>query len=61
MTVSDPLVPICPVCGSPLTRERQTRTLEPDLTQTAATEAEFDVWVCPTDRTHEPELHITDI
>ena len=61
VTVTDPPRPICPVCQTPLIHDRQTRTVPPDQTQTATTEQEFDVWVCPTDRTHEAELHITDI
>jgi hypothetical protein len=35
--------------------------MQPDITQTAVTKEEFDVWVCPKDRSHEPELHITDV
>ena len=58
MTAPDP---IRPICQTPLARERQTRTMQPDITQTAVTEEEFDVWVCPKDRSHEPELHITDV
>jgi len=61
MTAPDPIRPICPICQTPLARERQTRTMQPDITQTAVTEKEFDVWVCPKDRSHEPELHITDV
>ncbi len=61
MTAPDPIRPICPICQTQLARERQTRTMQPDITQTAVTEEEFDVWVCPKDRSHEPELHITDV
>ena len=61
MTAPDPIRPICPICQTPLARERQTRTMQPDISQTAVTEKEFDVWVCPKDRSHEPELHITDV
>jgi hypothetical protein len=34
--------------------------VQPDNSD-AVTEKEFDVWVCPKDRSHEPELHITDV
>ena len=61
MTAPDPIRPICPICQTPLARERQTRTMQPDITQTAVTKEEFDVWVCPKDRSHEPELHITGV
>jgi|GEM_PF-2134923 YgiT-type zinc finger domain-containing protein len=60
MTAPDPIRPICPICQTPLARERQTQTVQPDNSD-AVTEKEFDVWVCPKDRSHEPELHITDV
>ena len=60
MTAPDPIRPICPICQTPLARERQTRTMQPDNPDDV-TDKEFDVWVCPKDRSHEPELHITDV
>ena len=55
-----PLRPVCPICQTPLARDRPNQTMRPDNPDDV-TEKEFDLWVCTEDRSHEPELHITDV